>query len=482
MGKRFGAILLAVPLSAACLAGGMTARTEADAGAQQYQEGCAVSGVLPCGESPVIVEKESIRFDVGTLPAQESETVPYAACVTTEYTLYNPEEEDVTLALLFPQTARPAYFTGEGEAGEACQTVTLNGKPVQTEIRHSYVGYYNHSLDIDSSLAQIADIETEDAFYADPELPVCEYLFHVSVPEAAVAGYDRKLLAFALTFECNPARTRVLSESPMTATLENGRIRARFDVTAGENEIKLTTIGEGIENLSYGVYTDLFCTNKLEIGSPYYYSESYTTFPVYAEGFRPEGSEISSSDWFSGFVRLLVKNTSASNKCMIFGSPNALREEAFMPWYFYQITVPAQGRAVHTVSAPLYPTLEENGCEYSYLLSSQQRWSKVKSVEIAIRTRYRLAYSSLAFEEREEGYVFRRDRLPVGELTFTLADPALTAAAGSTPRVVSPILLLALFLLGGLAVLALAAGGTVAAVMLARRKKRAKAQRGAQTR
>ncbi len=482
MGKRLGAILLAIPLSGAGLLAILSPHTAAGAAAQPTCEGATVSGVLLNGESPVIVEKESIFLNIGKLPAVGAPddlalNAVYDACVTTKYTFFNPTGEDATLSLLFPQASRPSYISADCADFHA---ITANGLPVETEMRHSYVGYYSRTLDFSSSLMQIVHGQAVDSFYADAELPVCEYLFRVNVPEAAIEDHDKKMFTFALTFECNPARTRILSRSPMTAVTENGRLQARFDVTAGENTVSLTTIGEDIENLTYGVYTDLFCTEMLETETPSIF-RSVTTFPAYALRFRPQGSQISDRDWFGGFVQMLTKNTNASNKCVIYGSPDSLREEAFMQWYSYELTVPAFGWLEHAVCSPLYPTADENGFEYSYLLSSQQRWSKVKSVEIAISTPYRLAYSSLSFETREGGYYFKRERLPVGELTFTLTEseaPMPETDASASTFSLSPILWFAIALIALLLLLGLLAAAIVLPIVLVNRKRRKQQQRG----
>ncbi|MGN1077012.1 MAG: hypothetical protein ACI4ST_00715, partial [Candidatus Gallimonas sp.] len=61
-------------------------------------------------------------------------------------------------------------------------------------------------------------------------------------------------------------------------------------------------------------------------------------------------------------------------------------------------------------------------CRYEYYLSPAQKWSEFKKIEIGIETPFKLSNSSLVFTEREGGYFFERDSLPVGELTFTLTD------------------------------------------------------------
>lgn len=480
MTKRLGAILLAIPLSGASLAAGFTTRRMAHAGNVPRLEGATVSGVLLCGESPVIVEKEELFLRIGDLPVLDAEpdavklVSPYDACVKTQYTFFNPTGEDVSLKLLFPQALQPSYVW-EDCAG--CHSVTVNDEPVETTMRHSYSGYYSPTLDFENSLLQIMQEQTVDNFYSNEALPVSEYLFHVDVPAADDAGYDLKFLTFALTFECNPARTRILSENRMTATTENGRLQVCFDVTEGENTVKLATIGEGIENLSYGVYTDRFCTNKLEIASPSY-SKSETTFPAYASRFRPEDSDISESDWFNGFVQMLTKNTNASNKCMIYGSPYSLREEAFMRWYSYELTIPAESRLVHAVSSPLYPTVDGSRYDYSYLLSSQQRWSQVKYIEINIQTPYKLAYSNLDFTEREGGYFFKRERLPIGELNFTLTESEIPAPTVEPVNYnhITLILIIVIVSLGSIAAVVLLSFGAALTVVLVRRR-RAKARK-----
>lgn len=459
--KRLGAILLAIPLSGAGLLG--IPRISAEAGAEpQCYEGTSVSGAIPFGETPLILEKQEITMRIGAFPEIEGGSAPFAgaAVMQSSYTLSNPTDTAASVELLLPCCPPPLYAS---EAAGECDVIA--GEPEVRTVRHSYAGYFSRTYDLETGIEQLSG-ESDD-FYARDGLTVTEYRFRVDLPAASLKDVNRKYVAFVLTFECNPLFSRVISRKMYTEVV-NGKLQASFDVEAGESEILLTVVGEDITDLRYGLYVDRTRAKELEIGS-LSYSTGKTPFSEYALRFRPEGSEISASDWTDGFACMLSKST--VNDCFVYAFPELIREEAFLKWYDYRFTVPAGEKAVHTVETPVYPTVEGGRYEYSLLLKPQLLWKR-GAISIEIQTPFVLAYSNLDFEKTETGYLFSRKSLPVGDLRFTLVGSENDLAAGDASGTLSPSLRLALILLGALGGTALLGGGIAAAVLIGRKKRR----------
>ena len=94
-------------------------------------------------------------------------------------------------------------------------------------------------------------------------------------------------------------------------------------------------------------------------------------------------------------------------------------------WYEYELTVPANGTLVHTVSQPVFPDMLGEPCTlwaFEYGLSTDTCWADFGSLTIHIDTDYILESSSFTFTKREGGYTYTHDGLPMGDLSFTLAE------------------------------------------------------------
>ncbi len=463
--KRLGALFLAIPLSGMGILG-MPPLSAAAAEPECY-EGTFLSGAIPCGESPLILEKQQVTLSIGEFPEVGGGAVypNVPAAMQCAYTFSNPTEEAASVELLLPCVPAPLYAVADSANG----TQVIGADAEDRTVRYSYAGYFSRSYDLSAGIKQLSS-PADDDFYAQEGLTVTEYRFRVDLSAQSLREVNRKYVAFVLTFECNPMLSRVISRK-MYTEIVNGKLQASFDVEAGESEILLTVVGEDIVNLHYGLYVDRYLTKELEIGSLSYQKDAMP-FADYALQFRPEDSEISARDWLAGFIYMLNKST--TNRSVIYAFPELIREEAFLKWYDYRFTVPPKSKAVHTVESLVYPTVEGERYEYALLLRPQLAW-KQGGIDIEIRTPYVLAYSTLDFAETSSGYALSRDRLPMDDLMFTLvrSNSAMgTTQSGATSAPISPSMRLALILLGVLGGAALLGGGIAAVVLAAKKKKR----------
>ena len=123
--------------------------------------------------------------------------------------------------------------------------------------------------------------------------------------------------------------------------------------------------------------------------------------------------------------------------------------------------------------------MNENRFQYDFLLSSGQYWDRFAAgygeIEINVETPYYFATGTLEFERRGERYTFRRDCLPIGELSFTLTESEEAYLSGGRDYVyydpISPSIRLAYILLAVLGGITLVVA-TVGIVIYRHSKKR----------
>ena len=419
-------------LAALILAGtvGQTVHITASANsAPPYWEGTTGTGAIVTGEQcPIEVERERLTLNIPTLPqtsyASPEEFSLYTANVKAEYTFYNPTDMDVEMTLAFPFGRRPEYSNAyyDGDAGltyyddTARYEITADGDTIQRELRHTYQ-YYSFNV---SSMYSMADEKKEDDFFKC-DTPVAQYHYTVSLPK----NVDSGIAEFELQY--NPTRTKILCRHYRAEEVVNGNLHL-FLYADKENNATLsfTAVGETPVILSTAVkkggYTwESETWKEIEGASVDKQSVTEMTFSQYVDASRPAG--ISEVDFYNGFYELLISyvNSSYYGARSFFNvEPKQLSMSDFMRWYTYKLTIPAGQRLKNSVTAPLYPTINNQKCEYEYLLSPAQKWADFGELDIIINTEFEISDASLEFIKTESGYSLHREGLPLGELTFTI--------------------------------------------------------------
>lgn len=471
MTKRIGALLLAIPLVGA---GVVTNGIHAAAGSAGT--GCELTGAIPEKDYPVVVEREHITLHIGDLAGSgyffsSSALEQYLGrnYVKTEYSFYNPTEERVDMKLLIPDMGMPDYVT----AGYSRPYVSIStdGASAEYTPRYSYAGFLGGEYDLSDGASQISDGVAGD-FYFREGLEVTEWTFSVVVTDEMLEQSAKKHLSLVVRLSCNPITTRIMSSKLMYAEISNGEPCLCFDLEKGMNKVRVAAVGgSGSLSAESTVRTARFGGETLH--SMVAVSTGVLPFREFALRNRPAGCEISESDWINGFVRMITECTNQG--CLVYAIPDFLTENSFLRWQEYTVSVDAKERVLHTVTTPIFPVVSGEEYQFSYLLSTDQRWSDLNQFSIEIVTPYHVAETSLDFQRTEGAdgnvsYAFRRDFLPLGELEFTLTDGTVTGPGVTSSAPISPSLRLAFILLG---VLTAAAGGTAVAVVVIRKKKRA---------
>ncbi len=418
-------------LCALLLAGAMPLSVYANS-AQSWFRGVDANGVIVSGEqSPLVVERELLTFELSELPAPHSfgdeALAAYGAKVSAEYTFYNPSSYTVTARLMFPFGHLPDYFYGYELDDSSKYDIRVNGEPIEKSVRHSFSdGHDRFSLDDELPLLQ--DSFVSDDFYS-PELRVTEYVFSVSGIDtekyrSATIGFD---------IEKGLGDHRIYFPEQNGAQLQpGGAMRLHSFVSRGEGEslVSVFVIGSPLETFpEWHAYKNGGVDDRERIpGSVTLLYTSELTFFELALAERGESSPVSEVDWYNAVVEDFNRSTARTgDHPYVTGEYfNSRFESRFMRWYEYELTLAPGERLVNCVTAPIYPALDldfdPDIYEYTYLLSPAKTWKSFGELEIVVKTPYYITESGIdGFEKTEDGYSLTLDGLPDGELTFTLS-------------------------------------------------------------
>ena len=407
--------------------------------AQARWDGVTSTGMIITEENcPIEVEKEVLTLDIQEFPQNHYQTneefLHYTGKVTAEYTFYNPANYTVTATLVFPFGSLPDYANvwdhDTGEYINASDTekynITVNGKQVETRIRHTLSSMNYFALEDD--LPKLVDGYMKDSFFTE-DLKVTIYHYDISgIPDkyhtAATIGF---------VWNGNNDKTRILlKDQSGYEALDDGLLINTWAKNGNTETIYF--FGEVPETgIEWKVYENGAC--KKEIAGTVTCNEAKSqtmTFKEFALQNYNAASGISESDWYNAMIFQLnegkydwsygaiqLYNTS-------FDFTNSL-----MRWYEYDITIEPHSKIVNTVTAPIYPAIkldyEPAIFDYTYLLSPAKSWADFGNLEIQINTPYYILENEVeGFTKTETGYTLSRDGLPNEELKFTLCSAEKT--------------------------------------------------------
>lgn len=434
--RGFGALLMALPLSAAGVV--FLPRNTQIASANSappYWEGATGAGAIMAGEQcPIQVETEHLKLELGDLPEgvfdSEEEFRNYGGKVTAEYTFYNPTAEDLDVTLVFPFGKLPEYAPRSEEFFEreaAGYKITADGKDVPYELRYTYNDSpYDGRFDLSKELSRL--YPSPKAFYRD-DLPVHIHEFDVDVSKQA-EEYD--WTNFSLIFSGSQSKTRLFASENFSFGVRDGRGKLIHSFNCAAENSKsfiIYVLGEDIKEIEWEVFRYKDRTAEIDADAVVTRKEEReTTFSELVSSFKPK-SGISEEDFKNAFIDY-IEDSTQKNSCVSYVTPEGLtgNDYAFMRWFEYKLTIPAGGKTVNSVTAPIYPTIdfsrEQARYTYEYLLSPADRWASFGDLTIDIETPYFMSGESLTFTPHEDGsgYTLTRKGLPMGDLTFTLTD------------------------------------------------------------
>ncbi len=427
----FGALCLAAGVAAG---GALPALTAHANSAQSFWSGRDSFGAYVKEENcPVTVAGEKLTLRIPDFPSnyyQELEDfLAYTANVTAEYTFYNPASYDVEMTLVFPFGRQLGYlydiYDEEGNRVAADDTagylITSDGEEVERTVRHTLDRW---TSDPSKDIPRLAETKRTSGNFS-AETPVTVYYYRqVSTENTSKSSF----IAASFKGLGDGAKTKVLLERLSGSGEGAESIGLWGDNYSEPSPFALYVIGEPLSKMpEWKVYETAAC-KKLTEGYVERVPEEklptgHTTLGELLMGKYDEKYGVGETDWFNAaFDALLEGETGLTLK----KSPRELDvSERLMRWYEYRLSVPAGGRVVNSVTAPLYPAIDIDFTptvySYTYLLSPASTWADFGTFELNIETPYFITEGSLQFEKGEGGYTYSRQGLPEGELTFTMS-------------------------------------------------------------
>ncbi len=351
-------------------------------------EGDKVRGsALVDEDCPVLLERETVTFDLPEFPYLGRDSaekyLAYPGRVTTEYHFYNPIDEALTVMLAFPLGGNSAYAAKDGEDTVSDlhkYSITLNGKAVTPELRHSTHEWYQTWTRLDVTYSSIMDEFASYHFYY-PEAPV-------TVSTYAVSGIDEETYpdAFALLDISLPSDGigSLFIPSQSMDRSASGYIRKGLDV---ENGMTITVYNIGVESdelPEWKIYSDHIIDEAEQIaGEIKLTGKRVITFRDLAMSKWSEESGVKEVDWYNAFAYEFSRNNGQRTLDML---------DILVPYYRYEITLAPAEHAVNTVIAPIYPTANTRFSPaiytYEYIRGELRSDENYQGTEVMINTPY----------------------------------------------------------------------------------------------
>lgn len=405
--------------------------------AQPYWDGITASGEIFKGENcPLEVKKEVLIFNIDQLPSVSMDLSEYTASVTAEYTFYNPANYTVRSKLLFPFGAAPYY--GYNQENIPDYEILVDGEVAQQKVRYTYIeNIYSFEFDADEELKKYHEEYLPDGFFY-PDMPVYKYTYTLSGEKTF-----QDVVAFDVTWKgeiSDREKVKTYSDYKNQSSYRQNSWYEENEIcfqisTNQEEEITFYILGEDVE---ISTIETNFSQKNPHLGtlSVHLEEKTETNFLNLVNAYNQK-EFIPEQDFYNAFIHFLQTNYVEWEDYATLPHFNriidALHESEceWMRWYEYEMEVPPMSAIVNSVTAPMYPTINNHdgymrklSYDYTYLLSPAKTWSKFESLEIIINTPYELASSSIeGFRETAHWYRVILTKLPDGELTFRLLDP-----------------------------------------------------------
>ncbi len=356
-------------------------------------------------------------------------------------------------------------------------SVKKNGKEIQKSIRHSYKYRYS-DFDLETDAELLIDGYVEDEFYS-PDLKLFKRVYRVSEEAAQNAVF---------TFSLKPSEKRSIISDAKTITSKYGT-----SVYAGRIKDGYFTVyflGEDRENFDLNVQVyktaDAGDTDRIETSIiPYQCTE--TTFGEFVDRGRTESNayEVSQEDWYNAVIYSVYLSGGSG---LLSPYSFNVKDELFR-WYEYELDFGAGETVTNEVVAPLYPSVnfyyEPSKYTFTYLLSPAKTWKSFENLTVKINTDMFLtdlnslsgtvvSSAAKALEKTETGYEASFDKLPDGELVFTLCASENPEYYYDHPSELDIFLLIVFIaiLLGLLMILAIPVTGVVLVVIYNKNRKK----------
>lgn len=353
---------------------------------------------------PLEVEKKKISFDIVDFPTYvDMSNESYKSTVSYAYNFYNPTSEEVTAKFAAPLPDAPNYLPDD-EYEKLCDAakVTVDGEAVETAFRYTY---YSSSYDFDYNDAKkILDDYRNDGFYKK-DLPVTRYTFTFS--EIDYDKYDWATAVIDLKdTDSNVTKYAIGFKYAWGMTYYDGGCKVNMWVRKN-NDAVVYVLGENAPLTAddFTVYTDDNRKTKLDCNVTLKNVENKTLSDVIFEKYEENG-KISKIDYFN------IATDYMKSREFRYGRITYIESDFYnvlllRRWLAYELTIPAGGRAVNTITSHVYPDVidsyEPNVYDYSCSLAPSDMWAKFGTFEAEIKTPY-YVYEPDGWTKTDEGY------------------------------------------------------------------------------
>ena len=459
--------------------------------AQQYWHGIDSTGVIVTdGNCPIIVDRELLTFDISDFPSQhyatQEEFSLYSGKVTAEYTFYNPSNMTITATLAFPFGNLPSYAS---DFEENNYYITINGKEVETKIRHTLTDKYS-SFEINEDLPLISDVYINNEFY-NPNLTVTRYTWSIdSIDTEAKMPVH---IAFDVKKD-EQNRVYYFPGQNSGHLQKDGDYRISSFVRGSDTGIELYVLGEPLSTLpDWRFYKDGGAKDGEEIkGSLTLKYTETMSFENFALQNYVEENEVSKIDWYNAVITDLLSDFKNDDYPIVYLDRFQHKFNTyFMRWYQYELTIDPGEYIVNKVEAPIYPAINISYVpsiyEYTYLLSPASTWADFGNLEIVINTPNYLTDCNIdGFKKSEDGYKIVLNNLPKDEkgkykeLTFSLSTEENPTPKSKTPEgILKNITYFLLFFMPIILVVATIIAVIIVVVLIIKKNKKNKIKEGA---
>ncbi len=375
--------------------------------AMRYYEGRNSAGVvLTTKDSPVIVEKEDLTFDIQF--DDNSARGLQIGSVSAKYTFKNTSDTTAKTNVVFPIDFLSNIIQTNDEFSK--YGVKVNDETITSNLRYSY-RLQDSTFSVGDELKYFKDEIISDEFYK-PETVVYKYVYACTASDS-----------FCKMYFGGVDSRKVVCERSYTKYWQNFDGAESIGFWVSDNEYIFYSIGEEIDFATRAKFFESYSLTDEVNGSLKLLSKQELTFGNLVYQYYDESYGVSKVDWYNAVYASLKK-----------GYPQIAQGYNFNVyknlycWFEYDMTFEPLQTLVNEVVAPLYPAVNEMYSPsvyiFNYFVSPASTWKSFANLNVTINTNYYLIDASEDFEKIEGGYTWHSDTLPSNELQFSLCKSA----------------------------------------------------------
>ncbi len=371
--------------------------------AMRYYEGRDSAGVvLTTKDSPVIVEKEDLTFDIQFDDNNASGL--QIGSVSAQYTFTNTSDTTAKTNVVFPIDFLSNIIQTNDEFSK--YGVKVNDETITSNLRYSY-RLQGSTFSVGDELKYFKDEIISDEFYK-PENVVYKYVYACTASDS-----------FCKMYFGGVDSRKVVCERSYTKYWQNFDGAESIGFWVSDNEYIFYSIGEEIDFAERAeFFSDYERTSRVN-GSLKLLSKQELTFGDLVYQYYDESYGVNKVDWYNAVYASLKKGYPQIAQGYNF---NVYRN--LYCWFEYDMTFEPLQTLVNEVVAPLYPAVNEMYSPsvyiFNYFVSPASTWKSFANLNVTINTNYYLFDASEGFEKIEGGYTWHSDTLPSRELQFSL--------------------------------------------------------------